>query len=77
MIKIVVIIGFFLVLWFFKKPISKIIVDIIRKNKKQKILENEIAPVVFAPNGTIRTFSVSFDIIEKGDGTVQILLAKK
>ena len=77
MIKIVVIIGFFLVLWFFKKPISKIIVNIIKKNRKIKTVENENAPVVFAPNGTVRTFSISFDIVEKGDGTVQILLAKK
>lgn len=45
-----------------------------RKNEPEKI--DPVGGVSIYPVGTVRTFSVRFDIIEKGDGSAVVKLAK-
>ena len=65
----------FAVLYMSRGYIAGWIMSLRDKKKETKKVVNEDYKV-FAPDGTKRTFNISFDIVEQGDGTVDIKIAK-
>lgn len=78
--KIIILGIVILVIFFTRKIWAKYLVVLFAKFKNQdgkKItVKNLDNGSVFSPKGTVRTFILSIDIEEMGDGTVKITLAK-
>ena len=78
-IYIIIIIG----LWTGRHYIKSLIILGIKKfrdRQKQGIEQAKLididSGVIFSPTGTVRTFNISFDIIENGDGKARIIINK-
>lgn len=75
-IIILVVIGVFL--FFSRNYITGLLIHLIKKYKNRAKGDDVVKEqgVIFAPQGTIRTFNVSIEIQEIGDGTAKISLTK-
>jgi hypothetical protein len=77
MIKIILILAIFAVLWFTKKIWGTWIVKFFRGGLKRNItIQNNEKTTIFAPTGTTRSFVIALDITENGDGSVGFAIAK-
>jgi uncharacterized Zn finger protein (UPF0148 family) len=67
-----------LALFVFQKKFKNLILN---KKKKPEVLQEKVFfkkdADVFCPTGTVRTFSVNFEIQEQGDGSAIISIAKQ
>lgn len=67
----------FVVIYFTHSLWSKYIISVFSKGSKTIITRQKTGTAgIFAPSGTTRTFFIAIDITEKGDGTVEMTLAK-
>jgi hypothetical protein len=64
--------------YFTRKTWSNFIVKMFKKhpNIRDDIITSDGGSIVFSPRGTRRTFNITLDIEELGDGTAKISLAK-
>ena len=77
MIKIIFIAIVVLIIFFTRNLWGMAIVNIIKRKKKVVVNSNtQQNALVFSPAGTVRTFNLAIELTEKGDGTVEIGLAK-
>ena len=77
MIIIILILIVFAVLWFSKSFWSAKLISFFKRRSNGNIERQNIEKVgVFSPQGVSRTFVVAIDIVELGDGTADISIAK-
>ena len=77
MINILIFIVIVAVVFFTRKIWSNAIVAMLKKRKNSLVVSNtQASGSVFSPSGTVRTFNISIDLQEMGDGTARITLAK-
>ena len=65
----------FAILWFTKNMWANFLIKMFKKRASVRDIHTEKA-TIFTPQGTTRTFIIAIDITEKGDGTVEMSLAK-
>ena len=75
MITIIIILVLFAVVWFTKSIWAEFIIKMFRKHPSVRDIKTSNT-TLFAPQGVTRSFVVAIDIVENGDGTVELSVAK-
>ena len=75
---IIILIAIGIFLFFSRNYLTGLLLHIIKKYKNRAKDDDVVKEqgAIFAPSGTIRTFNVSIEIQEIGDGTAKISLTK-
>jgi len=71
--------GILVIFVLFRKQLEKLVLSLVLKFKNRKPQQVKIttADGIFAPNGTVRTFNLTLEVHELGNGTAKIVIAKK
>lgn len=75
---IIILVFVIFVFWIFRKKITALLLFLIKRLKNKPKTDVFLAETgdIFRPAGTVRTFNLSLELHEQGDGTVKIVVKK-